>query len=83
MDNEEEEDADGKRGITRQIAKNKGLTATKRKELRNPRIKNKMKFKKAVIRRKSTVRPVRSKVELYGGEATGVKTHLRRSIKIK
>lgn len=83
METEEVEDENTKRQITRQIAKNKGLTATKRRELRNPRVKNKIKFRKAVIRRKGAVREVRSKVDLYGGEASGVKTHLKRSIKIK
>lgn len=77
-----DEDALKKRQITRQIAKNRGLTATKRRELRNPRVKNKIKFRKAVIRRKGAVREVRSKVDLYGGEASGVKTHLKRSIKL-
>lgn len=83
METEEVEDENTKRQITRQIAKNKGLTATKRRELRNPRVKNKIKFRKAVIRRKGAVREVRSKVDLYSGEASGVKTHLKRSIKIK
>lgn len=92
-ESEEEKDAEGmdveeidpnsKRQITRQIAKNKGLTATKRRELRNPRVKNKNKFRKAVIRRKGAVREVRSKVELYGGEVSGVKTHIKRSIKLQ
>ena len=80
---EEEKTEDGKRKITRQIAKNKGLTASKRRELRNPRVKNRNKFTKAVKRRKGAVQPIRSKTELYSGEATGVKTHLKRSIKIK
>lgn len=79
---DDDEDALKKRQITRQIAKNRGLTATKRRELRNPRVKNKIKFRKAVIRRKGAVREVRSKVDLYGGEASGVKTHLKRSIKL-
>lgn len=79
----EEIDPNSKRQITRQIAKNKGLTATKRRELRNPRVKNKNKFRKAVIRRKGAVREVRSKVELYGGEVSGVKTHIKRSIKLQ
>lgn len=83
MDVANDEDAISKRQITRQIAKNKGLTATKRRELRNPRVKNKIKFRKAVIRRKGAVREVRSKVDLYGGEASGVKTHLKRSIKLQ
>lgn len=79
--NDDEEQS--KRKITRQIEKNKGLTAQKRKELRNPRVKNKIKYKKAVIRRKGAVQQVRSKVDLYGGEASGVKTHVKRSVKIK
>lgn len=83
MEAENDEDSISKRQITRQIAKNKGLTATKRRELRNPRVKNKMKFRKAVIRRKGAVREVRSKVDLYTGEASGVKSHLKRSIKLK
>lgn len=83
MEAEGDEEGMSKRQITRQIAKNKGLTATKRRELRNPRVKNKIKFRKAVIRRKGAVREVRSKVDLYAGEASGVKTHLKRSIKLK
>jgi len=83
MEADDDEEGRSKREITRQIAKNKGLTATKRRELRNPRVKNKIKFRKAVIRRKGAVREVRSKVDLYGGEASGVKTHLKRSIKLK
>lgn len=83
MEAEDDEEGMSKRQITRQIAKNKGLTATKRRELRNPRVKNKIKFRKAVIRRKGAVREVRSKVDLYAGEASGVKTHLKRSIKLK
>lgn len=80
---QDDEEGDQKRKITRQIAKNKGLTATKRRELRNPRVKNKNKFRKAVIRRKGAIREVRSKVDLYGGEVSGVKTHLKRSIKLQ
>lgn len=45
----------GKRAITYQIAKNKGLTPYRKKELRNPRVKHKLKFKKALIRRKGAV----------------------------
>lgn len=46
---------DEKRGITYQIAKNKGLTPRRKKELRNPRVKNRMKYRKAKIRRKGQV----------------------------
>ncbi|CAB3997537.1 Hypothetical predicted protein [Paramuricea clavata] len=83
VDVEEEEDADGKRGITYQISKNKGLTPKRKKEVRNPRLKHRKKFVKAKIKRKSQVNPVVKELSRYGGESTGIKTHLTRSIKIK
>lgn len=45
----------GKRAITYKMAKNKGLTPHRKKELRNPRVKHKLKFRKALIRRKGAV----------------------------
>lgn len=53
---------DEKRGITYQIAKNKGLTPRRKKELRNPRVKNRMKYRKAKIRRKGQVRLINIKI---------------------
>lgn len=38
-----------------QMEKNKGLTARKKKELRHPRIKHRMKYRKAKIRRRGQV----------------------------
>ena len=38
-----------------QISQNKGLTAKKKKELRNPRVKHRKKFYKAKVKRKSQV----------------------------
>lgn len=45
-----------KRAITYEMAKNKGLTPHRKKEQRNPRVKHRMKYRKAVIRRKGAVR---------------------------
>lgn len=56
---------DEKRGITYQIAKNKGLTPRRKKELRNPRVKNRMKFRKAKIRRKGQVSLNNFKIFIY------------------
>lgn len=42
---EEEEEGDGKRGITRQMEKNTGIKK-KRAAVRNPRVKNKLKYEK-------------------------------------
>lgn len=44
-----------KRAVTYKIAKNKGLTFKKRAELRNPRVKHRNKYRKALIRRKGAV----------------------------
>ncbi|XP_028392447.1 something about silencing protein 10-like [Dendronephthya gigantea] len=83
IDIEDEGDAEGKRGITYQISKNKGLTPKRKKEVRNPRLKHRKKFVKAKIKRKSKVNPVVKEITRYGGESTGIKTHLTRGIKIK
>ncbi|XP_058449604.1 something about silencing protein 10 [Malaya genurostris] len=82
-DADEGEIVDGKRKITYQMAKNKGLTPHKKKEQRNIRVKNRRKFEKALVRRKGTIRPVRTETTRYGGEATGIKAYVKRSVKIK
>lgn len=48
-------DEEAKRAITYQIAKNRGLTPYRKKELRNPRVKHRNKYRKAKIRRKGAV----------------------------
>lgn len=77
------EEVGDKREITYQIAKNKGLTPHRKKEQRNPRVKHKMKFRKAKIRRKGAVREPRTEITRYGGEASGIKANVKKSIKIK
>jgi len=62
-----------KRGINHQILKNRGLTAYKSKLNRNPRVKKREAYRKAVIKRKGQVRDVRaSEAGSYGGETTGI-----------
>lgn len=46
---------EGRRMITYQISKNKGLTPHRNKEQRNPRVKHRNKYRKAKIRRKGAV----------------------------
>lgn len=82
-DVEEESKEEGKRGITYQIAKNKGLTPHRKKEQRNPRVKHRNKFRKAKIRRKGQVREPRKETEKYGGEISGIKIGVVKSIKLK
>ncbi|CAH0751540.1 unnamed protein product [Diatraea saccharalis] len=77
------DDIGDKREITYQIAKNKGLTPHRKKEQRNPRVKHKLKYRKAKIRRKGAIREPRTEVTRYGGESSGIKANVKKSIKIK
>uniref|UniRef100_A0A2M4BM57 Putative disrupter of silencing sas10 n=1 Tax=Anopheles marajoara TaxID=58244 RepID=A0A2M4BM57_9DIPT len=79
---EEELDEEGKRKITYQMAKNKGLTVRKRRDQRNIRVKNKLKYRKALIRRKGAIRPVRTETTRYSGESS-IKPFVKRGIKLK
>lgn len=72
----------GKRAITFEIAKNKGLTPRRKKEQRNPRVKNRNKYRKAKIRRKGQVREPRNEISRYAGEIFGIKASVRKSIKL-
>lgn len=84
IENGDEEDEESqRREITYQIAKNKGLTPFRKKELRNPRVKHRNKFRKALIRRKGAVRTVRKEIKRYDGEKFGIKASVKKGIKIK
>lgn len=81
-DEEEELDPDAKRGITYQMAKNKGLTPKRKKIDRNPRVKNRQKFIRAQIRRKGQVREVRREETRYRGELSGIRAGVKKSTKL-
>ncbi len=78
---------DGRRMITYQIAKNKGMTPHRKKSVRNPRVKKKEKYKEKKIKLKSMM-PVFNSTNAakgsanYGGELTGIKKGLVRSRKL-
>eukprot|EP00912_Choanoflagellata_sp_UC4_P001170 UC4_evm1s732 len=48
----------GERKITYEMLKNKGLVASRKKEVRNPRKKYRNRYEKSLIKRKSQIRPV-------------------------
>jgi U3 small nucleolar RNA-associated protein 3 len=76
-------EVDGERAISKTILKNRGLVAHKAKINRNPRVKKREQYRKALIRRKGAVREVRQEEgHKYGGEGTGIKSGISRSRKL-
>lgn len=81
---QEEIGPDGKRAITYQIEKNKGLAPKRNKDSRNPRVKKRKKFEQKQ-KRLSSIRQVYKGGEGrggYGGELTGIKKNLVKSVKL-
>ncbi|KAF4673650.1 utp3, small subunit (SSU) processome component [Perkinsus olseni] len=80
----EEENEVDLRSTNYAINKNKGLTRKRKKEDRNARVKNRNRYERAVKRRKGAVQEVReaSADGTYSGEATGLRTNVRKSVKL-
>ena len=71
-----------KREAGRQIERNRGLTRERKKIDRNPRVKNREKFRRATIKRKGQVREVReAEGGSYAGEASGIRKGVSHSRK--
>ncbi|KAF3059418.1 hypothetical protein GL218_04540 [Daldinia childiae] len=80
----EEVGEDGKRKITYQIQKNKGLAPRRKKDVRNPRVKKRKAYAEKQKKLKS-MKPVYGGGEGrggYGGELTGIKPGLVKSVKL-
>lgn len=76
-------EVEGERAVSRAILKNRGLVAHKSKLNRNPRVKKREQYRRALVRRKGAVREVRTdEGHRYGGEGTGIKAGISRSRKI-
>ena len=72
-----------RRHVTGEMEKNRGMTAARKKEIKNPRVKHRLKYAKALVRRKGQVREPRKPINKYAGEISGIKGHQVRSIKFK
>ena len=82
-DKMDDEEPNAKRQATWKILNNRGLTPRRKKENRNPRVKRKVKYESAMKKLSSTRRVAvdKSKLGAYGGETTGIKVNLSRSIR--
>lgn len=78
-----EVDESGKRAIDYQILKNKGLTPKRNKDNRNARVKKRKKYAAAQKKLSSTRRVYQQPTSAYGGEQTGIRKNLSRSVKFK
>lgn len=81
---QEEIGPDGKRAITYQIEKNKGLTPKRSKDVRNPRVKKRKKYDEKK-KKLGSIRQIYKGGEGrggYGGELTGIKKNLVKGVKL-
>jgi U3 small nucleolar RNA-associated protein 3 len=71
------------RKITREILKNRGLTPHHRKDLKNPRKRQRERHAKAEKRRKGQVQEVKMPSGPYTGEASGIKARVSKSRRLE
>ena len=77
-----EDDEEARRSITYEMSKNKGLMPKRSKLQRNPRVKHRVKYEKAKVRRKGQIREVRTEVKKYAGEMSGINKRVKKGIKL-
>ncbi|KAI7865748.1 Sas10 C-terminal domain-containing protein [Mucor mucedo] len=71
-----------KRLASYKMLKNKGLTPHRKKENRNARVKHRNKYAKQMKKLSSTRAVVKPQTSGYGGEMSGVKTNVIKSVKL-
>ncbi|KAI8388429.1 Sas10 C-terminal domain-containing protein [Radiomyces spectabilis] len=81
MDSDYKVEDGEKRLASYQILKNKGLTPHRKKENRNARVKHRNRYESRLKKLSSVRQVVKPLQGNYGGETTGIKTNVARSVK--
>lgn len=83
---DDEEAEGGPRSLTRAILKNKGLTPSRSKSVRNPRLKKRIKFdeaKKKIRSQKAVFQGgLAASGGRYDGESSGISSRVVKSVKL-
>jgi len=74
---------DEKRGLNFTISANRGLTRSRPKKMRNPRVRYRTKAEQAEKKFKKISRGFKEKSATYQGEQTGIKKSAKRSVNLK
>jgi U3 small nucleolar RNA-associated protein 3 len=74
---------DQRRAASKQIKANRGLVRSRRKDKKNPKTANRLRYEKAVVARKGQVQLYQGAQDAnYGGQATGIKTTVTKSVSL-
>mmetsp|Transcript_66338 Transcript_66338/g.158702 ORF Transcript_66338/g.158702 Transcript_66338/m.158702 type:complete len:616 (+) Transcript_66338:52-1899(+) len=80
-----ETEAEDRRWASKQILENRGLVRQRKKFSGNARVANRKKYEQAVKKRRALVQDVRegpADGATYSGEETGIRTHVRKSMRL-
>lgn len=83
MEDVEEKGELAQRNVNYQIMKNKGLTRNRKKIDRNSRVKLRVKYDKALKKRKGKVQDYKGSRDNYSGEHTGLRANLIKSTSLR
>ena len=71
------------RPISNLMDRNEGLKPSRPKDRKTPKTRNRARYEKAMVKRRSQVREYQGQGGVYGGEATGIRRNVAKSVRLK